>query len=84
MVILDGQQLRKKEPKHADTVTNHPMNAIVVTNHGYIDLRDLDWTQDGAIGFIGSGPYVVSTEPQKKSNPIGFIWPEEESRIILK
>lgn len=60
--------------------TNVAMN--IITSYGYIDLRDLDWNENDSFSF-GSGPYVVSTEPQKKGNPIGFIWPEEEKRIIL-
>lgn len=55
-----------------------------ILNFGYIDLRNLSFDEDPSIGSLGSGPYVVSNEPQKKSNPIGFIWPEEEKLIVLR
>lgn len=56
----------------------------MVLNFGYIDLIELDFDihPKGNLGQLGSGPYIISNEPQRKSNPIGFVWPEEPKRII--
>lgn len=32
--------------------------------------------------FLGVGPIPISDTP-RESNPIGFLWPKEESRLVL-